>query len=101
MLHKIGLYSAIGSFVFGTILVLCFFFTDNRSQFMELGFIFVIVAGIVNAGIALMLLIDTVKNKENRKKTLITLAVVLLNIPISAIYFHVVMKEYLKGMEHF
>lgn len=101
MLQKIGIYSAIISFVLGTLLFLGFFYLDNGYQLMEPGFIFVIVAGIVNSMIVLLLLIDSIKSKENRKKIVITIFLILLNIPISVYYFNLVMEEYFKGMERF
>ncbi|MFD1293866.1 hypothetical protein ACFQ5N_08470 [Lutibacter holmesii] len=97
MINKIGIYTAIISFVLGSIFFLSFFYTDYRYQLMIPGMFFVIIAAIVNAGILLGLINKFIKEKENRNKNLISAGIILLNIPIAIIYFHFVMIEYMKN----
>jgi len=99
-MNKIGIYTAIISFIIGTIFFLCFFYTDYGIGLMETGIIFVIIAGIVNTLVLFKLLKEFINNKEKRRKNLMTSAIILLNIPIAAIYFHFVLVEFGKAFEN-
>lgn len=101
MLNKIGIYSAITSFIIGTVMFLIFYFTNYGDMVMTPGIIFVIVAGIVNAVILLGILKKLICEKENRKKKLITSAIILLNIPIAIIYLRFVMIKLGEVMAEF
>ena len=100
-MNKIGIYTAIISFIIGTIFFLCFFYTDYGTRLMIPGLIFVIIAGIVNGGILLGIINKLIKEKENRKKNFISSGIILLNIPIAILYFHFVMEEYMKHIAQF
>lgn len=89
MTNKLGLFTAIISFLIGTILFIIFYFT-NSSSITLIGMNFIVFAGIINAGVFIKTLIDLIKDKENRKKHLITSGIMLLNIPIVVIYFYFV-----------
>lgn len=97
-MNKTGIYTAIISYILGTLFFLGFFYTDYGTRLMVPGMIFVIIAGIVNAGILLGIINKLFKEKKNRKKNLISSVIILSNIPIAIIYFHFVITEYLKHL---
>jgi hypothetical protein len=90
MTNKIGLYTALISFLIGTMILIIFYFTDS-SEIISFGMIFIVVAGIINAGVFVKVLIDLINEKENRKKYFFTSGIMLLNIPIVLAYFYFVM----------
>jgi len=90
MTNKIGLFTALISFLIGTILLIIFYFTDSMA-ISSFGMIFIVIAGIINAGVFIKVLIDLINEKENRKKYFFTSGIMLLNIPIVLVYFYFVM----------
>lgn len=98
MTNRNRIYTAIISFVLGTILFLIFFLTNYRDQVITPGIIFVIIAGIVNTVVLFKLLKELLNNKEKRRKNLMTSVIILLNIPIAAIYLHFVLEEFGKNI---
>ena len=90
MTNKIGIYTALISFLIGTLLLIIFYFTDS-SSITSFGMIFIVIAGIINAGVFVKVLIDLINEKENRKKYIFTSGIMLLNIPIVLVYFYFVM----------
>jgi len=53
--------------------------------------IFIAIAGIINLGILIKVLINLINEKENRKKYILTSGIMILNIPIAILYFYIVM----------
>ncbi len=90
MTNRIGRFTALISFLIGTIILIIFYFTDS-SAITEFGMIFIVVAGIINAGVFVKVLIDLINEKESRKKYVFTSGIMLLNIPIVLAYFYFVM----------
>ncbi len=90
MTNKIGLFTALISFLIGTILLIIFYFT-NSTTITGYGIIFIAIAGIINAGVFVKVLIDLINEKENKKKYYLTSGIMLLNIPIVILYFYFVM----------
>ena len=90
MTNKIGLFTALSSFLIGTILLIIFYFT-NSTTITGYGIIFIGIAGIINAGVFVKVLIDLINEKENKKKYYLTSGIMLLNIPIVILYFYFVM----------
>jgi len=91
MIHRIGIYTAITSFIIGTVMFLIFYFTNYGYLVMIPGIIFVIIAGIINTGIIIKIVVNLINEKENRKKYLITSGIMILNIPIALIYYSHIM----------
>jgi hypothetical protein len=90
MTNKIGLFTALISFLIGTILLIIFYLTNSTSITIY-GMIFIAVAGIINLGVFVKVLINLINEKENRKKYILTSGIMLLNIPIVILYFYIVM----------
>ncbi len=90
MINKIGLYTALISFLIGTILLTIFYFTNSTTVTLY-GMIFIGIAGLINSGVLVKVLIDLINEKKNRKKYFITTGIMLLNIPVVVIYFYFVM----------
>jgi hypothetical protein len=90
MLDKIGKYTALISFLIGTLLLLIFYYTDS-TEITGFGIYFIIIAGILNLIIIALLLAEILSNKENRNRNLKTTGLMLLNIPIVFVYFYFVM----------
>jgi len=90
MTNKIGLFTALTSFLIGTILLIIFYFT-NSTVITGYGIIFIIIAGLINAGVFVKVLTDLINEKKNRKKYFFTSGIMLLNIPVVVIYFYFVM----------
>ena len=97
MINRNGIYTAIISFVLGTLLFLIFILTNYGNRVILPGIIFIIIAGIVNTVKLFKLSKELINKKERRKKNLMSAAIILLNIPIAAIYFHFVIVEIGKG----
>jgi len=90
MTNRIGRFTALISFLIGTMILIIFYFTDS-SAITEFGMIFIVVAGIINAGVFVKVFIDLINEKENRKKYFFTSGIMILNIPIVLAYFYFVM----------
>ncbi len=81
---KLGRYTALLSFTIGTS-ILFFFYMTSADMYLFIGYIYAIFAGIVNL-IVLLFLIQRKKDSVNRKQYSITYLLVLLNIPVLALY---------------
>ena len=82
---KIGKITALISFLIGTAIFGLYFWT-LASEFLFVGYGFIVIAGLVNIIILAIVLITPYKEKKIRKKILLTGGVMLLNIPIMLIY---------------
>ncbi len=82
---KLGRITALSSFLMGTIIFLIYFFT-SLSDLLFVGYAFIFLAFLINLGILGAILLKAKKETENRKKLLITSAIMLLNIPIMLFY---------------
>ncbi|ORL47039.1 hypothetical protein IIF7_03446 [Zunongwangia atlantica 22II14-10F7] len=85
-LINIGQKVAFGSFTIGTIIFLLFYQTELM-LYAFVGFIFFIIAIPLNTIFLLRLLYQLFTTKGHQKQILITVLIVLLNIPISYIYY--------------
>jgi hypothetical protein len=90
MTNKIGLFTALISFLIGTILLIIFYLTNSYSMTL-FGMIFIAIAGIINLVVLVKVLINLINEKENRKKHILTSGIMILNIPIAVFYFFIVM----------
>lgn len=84
-INYIAVWVAIISFTIGTMLLLSFKVT-GAFMLALIGYYYVILAGILNSFMVFLLLINAVVHLKDFKENLITIAIILLNIPI-AIYY--------------
>ena len=89
LINKIGVWTAALSFLIGTLLLLVFYAICSGWAILA-GYFFTIIAGIINAGILLVLIFKALKDKKNRKSYLKTSAIILINIPVAIAYFYFV-----------
>jgi len=89
MTNKIGRFTALISFLIGTVFLIVFYFTNSVTITIN-GLIFTVIAGIINLGVFVKVLVDLKNEKENRKKYFRTSGIMLLNIPIVLLYFYFV-----------
>ena len=82
---------AIGSFIIGTIIFFLFYQTELMI-YTIVGFIFLIIAIPLNTIFLLRLLYQLFTTKKYQKQILITVLIVLLNIPISYIYYKIAIE---------
>lgn len=90
MTPKIGFYTALLSFLIGSLLLILFYLTSS-SNIIALGIFFIGIAGIINTGVFIKVIFEILKEKRNKKKYYITAGVMLLNIPIVVLYFYTVL----------
>lgn len=83
---KLGRTTALISFLTGTAILL-FYFISLSAGFAFLGLYFMMLAGAVNIVILLLLLFKAAKDTLFRKKLLVTIGIMLLNIPVVFLYF--------------
>lgn len=90
-LIKICRWTALLSFVIGTIIFILYFFTSSFSVVIA-GYVFVIVAVIVNAVLFVLLAKVIFTNRQQRRRILFTGLVLLVNIPVVMLYFYFTAK---------
>ncbi|NII81933.1 MULTISPECIES: hypothetical protein [unclassified Pedobacter] len=88
---SVGQKTAVYSFVFGT-MILLIFLLSKYTPLVAVGLYYVLAASVFNMLILLTLLIQFMYYKEHRKKILTTVTFMLLNIPISILYFFIVIN---------
>ncbi|MGV3545947.1 MAG: hypothetical protein ACO1N4_02710 [Pedobacter sp.] len=82
---RIGTWTAICSFVIGTLLFLTFIIT-NHAALAYLGFYYLLVIIPVNMLVLLIIIATAFLNKERWIEHLKTMGLMLLNIPIAWLY---------------
>lgn len=75
------------SFILGTLIYAGAIITRNDNFFLG-GFFYIILALIVNLVMLLTLLVTLITFPENRLKSLKTIGILLINIPIATLYFY-------------
>ena len=83
---KIGKQTALVTSLIGTG-IFCIYFQTDSFALLVWGYIFILLAGIINLGIFISILLKAYKDKNNRKHLLTTGGIMLLNIPLAMIYF--------------
>lgn len=89
LINKIGISIAIWSFLIGTLLF-CVFYVSCSASVIFAGYIFTIVALIINLGVLSVLILKSIIEKENRRGYLKTSVIILINIPVAIIYLYFV-----------
>lgn len=80
---KLGRQTALISFLLGTVIFGLYFLTSSW-ELLFVGYAFIALAGLINLGILISILLKA--NKDNRKKLLTTCGLMLLNIPVMLFY---------------
>jgi hypothetical protein len=70
----------IGSVIFGL------YYITSASDLLFVGYGFIALAGLVNLGVLIAILLKASKKKENRKRLLRTFGLMLLNLSVLFIY---------------
>jgi len=87
---KLGLFTALISFLLGTIIFGLYYLTSD-SNLLFVGYGFILLTGLVNIGILISILLKAINDKENRKRLLKTCGTMLLNIPVMILYCWIAM----------
>jgi len=87
---KLGKRTALVSFILGTVVFGLFILTFAENLFL-LGYGFIVLTGLINIVVLVAILIIAIKDKEERKRLLITCGIILLNIPVLLIYCWIIM----------
>lgn len=82
---KLGRLTALISFLLGTAIFGTYFFTSSF-ELLSLGYGFIILAGLINIGILVAILVRANKDKGNITKLFRTCQLMLLNIPVLFFY---------------
>jgi hypothetical protein len=81
---------AVYSFSIGTLLFLLSFVFNNNGYLIITGYVYVIIALLINTLILLWLICNLILLKEQRQETLIKILILLANIPIAFFYLFIV-----------
>ena len=87
---RLGKITALISFVLGTTIFGLYFLTSSF-KLLIIGYGFIALTGLLNLGILISILVKARKDKENRRKLLMTGGLMLLNIPVMLFYCWVAM----------
>jgi hypothetical protein len=79
-------WTALISFSFGTILFLIQLVLSNSVDLLVLGFIYVIIAAFINLIFVIALFVEMFLRPLMAEELMITLGILLLNIPIAMMY---------------
>lgn len=88
---KISRFVALFSFLLGTLILFVFYYSEN-SIFLIIGLIYVVASVIINGVFLIGLFLKLTYKEVNKKQGLISVFLILLNIPIVIIYYNYVMK---------
>jgi len=82
---KLGRQTALITFLVGTVIFGLYFLTSSFELLLA-GYGYIVLAGLINIGILIVILLKANKEKANRKKLLTTCRLMLLNIPVMLFY---------------
>lgn len=91
--NKFSTQLALLSFILGTILFLTFIFSENETIFI-IGFFYVIIAFILNLITLFFVIFSFFKNPKQELLNIFQIIIMLLNIPISIIYFTILFNNF-------
>lgn len=81
---------AVVSFIWGTSLFLLQLYTNNPYRLPYFGLIFIILAAIINTVLVIVLSYKMLNHPDRQIQILKTIGFILLNIPIAALYFLII-----------
>lgn len=82
---KLAIYVAVTSFMIGTILFVSYKTTHNYNL-ESIGILYILTAFIINSVILLVVIIEALINKTERRNLLLSSTFMLINIPITILY---------------
>lgn len=91
-LSLIGKTTAILSFIIGTVLFLIYLNNKDAGLIIQIGFVFIISAIIINSILLIIILFYAFKSYPYNYQLLNTAAIMLINIPITSIYIYVLFE---------
>ncbi|WP_103863775.1 hypothetical protein [Aquimarina sp. I32.4] len=91
-INKTALFIATISFVLGTSLLLFFLISQYRAM-IDIGIFYVMVAFTLNVITFVGLIANSIINYKHYKENLTTIAVVVINIPITIGYINIVLTN--------
>ncbi|WP_148639140.1 hypothetical protein [Aquimarina longa] len=91
-INKKSLFIAALSFILGTIILLSFIISQSDTVF-KIGIFYVIIAAALNTFFFIELIINAIVNYQYYKENLITILLVVLNIPITIGYISIVLNN--------
>lgn len=90
--------SAIASFLVGTFIFVLYYWTEHIGIAL-VGLVFIFVAIVTNGLFLIKNMANLAFEKMDKKKYLISIALLLLNIPIAFIYYKIAMKIIFRNLE--
>jgi hypothetical protein len=78
---RIGLTTALTSFVLGTLIFVIYFLT-SAFELLFVGYAFIALTGIINIAILISIALKALKDTVNRRQLVTTCGIMLLNIPV-------------------
>lgn len=90
-LVKKSLFYAMTSFLIGSILFTLFYWTEYIGIAL-FGFLFLIIAIVMNGTFLIKLTMKIYYEKTDKKKYLYPILILIINIPVAIIYFKIVMN---------
>ena len=88
---NLGKITALVSFLIGTIIFGLYYFTSD-SELLFVGYSFIALVGIINLIILVLILSQSKKDIDNRKKLLRTSRIMLANIPVMILYIWIALN---------
>jgi hypothetical protein len=79
---------ALISFVIGTLILLTFYLSENIG-FAFIGLFYLFVATVINLIFLIGLIMKLIKKESDRRKTWISIGILLANIPIVILYYNI------------
>lgn len=89
--HKAAVWNTLGCFIIGSIILIIYLLTLN-DDVITVGIYYVAVAFGWNVIVLFYVILSALRNKTSVKQTLLTIAIMLLNIPIAFLYFIIVLE---------
>lgn len=80
------------SFILGTCLLSLYLYFNSSTKLITIGFIYVIIALILNSVLFTVNFIGMVTNKTYRLELLKTCGIQLINIPVAVLYFYLIIE---------
>ena len=81
---------ALISFIIGTLILLTFYLTEN-TVFAFIGLFYLFVATVINLIFLIGLIMKLITKETERKKTWISIGILLANIPVVIVYYKIAM----------
>ena len=82
---------ALVSFVIGTLILTLFYWTENLTLTM-VGLFYLVLAFIINSVFLVGLVIKLINKESDKKQVLISIGLMLINIPIVILYYNIAME---------